>query len=67
MWSKEETRIAQVANINQHPETNGFTSPLKDAAMNTSFLRVELSILIDEKSLYLVGLQPETPSVPQCV
>ena len=67
MWSKEETRIAQVANINQHPGTNGFTSPPKDAAMNTSFLRVELSILIDEKSLYLVGLQPETPSVPQCV
>ena len=38
--------------------TDGFTSPPKDAVMNTSsFLRVELSILIGEKSLYLVGLE----------
>ena len=54
----EETRIAQVAN--QLPRTNGFTSPLKDAGMNTSFLRVELSLLIGDKSLYLVGLEPAT-------
>ena len=61
MWLNEEARIAQVANINQLPGTNGFTSSPKDAAMNTaSFFRVELSILIDEKSLYLVGLEPAT-------
>ena len=29
MWLNEEARIAQVANINQLPGTNGFTSPLK--------------------------------------
>ena len=52
MWFNEETRIAQVANINQLPR-NGFTSPSKDVMMNTSsFLRVELSTLIGEKSLY---------------
>ena len=50
MWLNEETRIAQVANINQLPGTDGFTSPLKDAVINTSsFLRVELSTLIGEK------------------
>ena len=36
MWLKEEARIAQVANINQLPKTNGFTSPPKDAVMNIS-------------------------------
>ena len=52
MWLNEEARIAQVANINQLPGTDGFTSPPKDAVMNTSsFLRVELSTLIGEKSL----------------
>ena len=61
MWLNEEARIAQVANINQLPGTNGFTSPPKDAVMNTSsFLRVELSTLIGEKSLTLVGLEPAT-------
>ena len=41
--------------------TDGFTSPPKDAVMNTSsFLRVELSTLIGEKSLTLVGLEPAT-------
>ena len=50
MWLNEETRIAQVANINQLPVTNGFTSPPKDAVINTSlFLRIELSTLIGEK------------------
>ena len=61
MWLNEEARIAQVANINQLPGTNGFTSPPKDSVMNTSsFLRVELSTLIGEKSLTLVGLEPAT-------
>ena len=61
IWLNEEARIAQVANINQLPGTNGFTSPPKDAVMNTSsFLRVELSTLIGEKSLTLVGLEPAT-------
>ena len=64
MWLNEEARIAQVANINQLPGTNGFTSPPKDAVMNTSsFLRVELSTLIGEKSLTLVGLEPATFSI----
>ena len=50
MWLKEETRIAQGANINLLPGTDGFTSPLKDAVMNTSsFLRAELGTLIGEK------------------
>ena len=50
MWLNEETRIAQVANINQLPRTDGFTSPQKDAVINTSLLlRVELSTLIGEK------------------
>ena len=50
MWLNEETRIAQVANINQLPGTDGFTPPPKDAVINTSlFLRVELSTLIGEK------------------
>ena len=78
MWLNEEARIAQVANINQLPVTNGFTSPPKDVVMNTSsFLRVELSTLIGEKSLTLVGLEPATfrlqastltsrPLVPPC-
>ena len=53
MWLNEEARIAQVANINQLPG--------KGAVMNTSsFLRVELSTLIGEKSLTLVGLEPAT-------
>ena len=61
MWLNEEARIAQVANINQLPGTHGFTSPPKDAVMITSsFLRVELSTLIGEKSLNLVGLEPAT-------
>ena len=55
MWLNEKARIAQVTNINQLPRMRW---------MNTSFLRVELSILIGEKkpvlSLYLVGLQPAT-------
>ena len=46
MWLNKEARIAQIANIN---------------LMNTSsFLRVELSTLIGEKSLTLVGLEPAT-------
>ena len=50
MWLNEETRIAEVANINQLPGTDGFTSPPKDAVINTfSFLKVELSKLIGEK------------------
>ena len=50
MWLNKETRIAQVANINQLPGSNGFTSPPKDAVINTSsFLKVELSTLIGEK------------------
>ena len=60
MWLNEEARIAQVANINQLPGTDGFTSPPKDAVMNASFLKVELSTLIGEKSLILVGLEPAT-------
>ena len=61
MWLNEEARIAQVANINKLPGTDGFTSPPKDAMMNTSsFLRVELSTLIREKSLTLVGLESAT-------
>ena len=48
MWLNEETKIAHVTNINQLP--NGFTSPPKDAVINTfSFLKVELSKLIGEK------------------
>ena len=41
---------------------DGFTSPPKDAVINTfSFLRVELSKHIGErKSLTLVGLEPAT-------
>ena len=34
MWFNEETRIAQVANINQLPGTDGFTSPPKDVMIN---------------------------------
>ena len=50
MWLNEEARIAQVANINQLPGTDGFTSPPKDAVINTSsFFRVELSTPIGEK------------------
>ena len=51
MWLNEEIRISQVANINQVPGTDGFTSPPKDAVINTSsFLKVELrSTLIGEK------------------
>ena len=50
MWLNEEARIAQVTNINQLPGTNSFTSPPKDTVMNTSsFLRVELSILLGGK------------------
>ena len=45
MWLNEETRIAQVANINQLPVTDGFTSPPK----------VELSTLIGEKKPDLSG------------
>ena len=52
---------ARIANINQLPGTDGFTSPPKDAVMSTSsFSRVELSILIGKKSLYLMGLEPAT-------
>ena len=41
MWLNEEARIAQVANINQFPRNDSFTSPPKDAMINTSsFLRV---------------------------
>ena len=43
----DEDGIAPVANINQLPRTNGFTSPLNDAVTSTS--RVELSILMGEK------------------
>ena len=61
MWLNEEATIAQVANINQLPGTDGFISPPKDAMINTSsFLRVELSTLLDEKSMTLVGLEPAT-------
>ena len=61
MWLNEEARIAQVANINQLPGTNSFTSPPKYVVMNTSsFLRVELSTLLGEKSLTLLGLKPAT-------
>ena len=51
MWLNEEIRISQVANINQVPGTDGFTSPPKDAVINTSsFFKVELrSTLIGEK------------------
>ena len=50
MWPNEETRIAQVANINQLPRADGFTSPPKDAVINaSSFLKVELSTLIGKK------------------
>ena len=50
MWLNEEDRISQVANINQLPGTDGFTSPPKEVVINTSsFLRVELSTLIGEK------------------
>ena len=57
MWLNEETRIAQVANVNQLPGTDRFTSPINTA----SFLRVELSTLIGEKSLTLGGgLEPAT-------
>ena len=50
MLFNEESRIAQVANINQLPGTNGFTSSPKDAVINTSsFLKLELSTLIGEK------------------
>lgn len=60
MWLNEEARIAYivVANINQVPGTDGFTSLPKNVVMNrgtSSFLRVELSILIGKKSLYLSG------------
>ena len=49
---------ARIVNINQLPGTDGFTSPPKDAVMNTSaFSRVEL---IGKKSLYLMGLEPAT-------
>ena len=34
--ANEQAEIALVANINQLLRTNGFTSPLKDAMMNTS-------------------------------
>ena len=34
--ASEKAGIAQVVNINQLPMTNGFTSPPKDAVMNTS-------------------------------
>ena len=34
--ANEEAGIAQVANINQLPGTDGFTSPPKDAVMNAS-------------------------------
>ena len=51
MWLNEEDRISQVANINQLPGTDGFTSPPKEVVINTSsFLRVELSTLIGEKA-----------------
>ena len=49
----EEAGIAQVANINQLPGTDGYSSPLKDAVMNTSsffILRAELSIFIHKKA-----------------
>ena len=36
MWLNEEARNTKVANINQLPGTDGFTSPRKDAVMNTS-------------------------------
>ena len=50
MWLSEETRIAQVANINQLPWTDSFTSLPKDAVINNSFfLKVELTTLIGEK------------------
>ena len=52
MWLNEETRIAQVANINQLLGTNGFTSPLKGGAVinkHLLILKVELSTLIGEK------------------
>ena len=35
--TNEEAGIAQVANINQFPRTDSFTSLLKDAMTNTSF------------------------------
>ena len=62
MWLNEETRIAQVANINQLPGTNSFTSSPKDAVINTSsFLKVELSTLIGEKKPDPSGgLEPAT-------
>ena len=36
MWLNEEAGIAQVANINQLPGTDGFTFLPKDAVTNTS-------------------------------
>ena len=47
MWLNQE---ATSANSNQLPRTDGFTSPPKDAVINTSsVLRVELSTFLGEK------------------
>ena len=49
--ANEEAGIAQVANINQFPRRDGDEHLI---------LRVELSILVGEKSLHLAGLEPTT-------
>ena len=59
--ANEEAGIAKIRNNNLLPGTDSFTSSPKDVVTNTfSFLRVQLSILMDEKSLQLVGLKPAT-------
>ena len=48
-------------NEDQLPGTDGFTSPPKDAVINTSsFLKVELSTLIGEQKPDPSGLEPAT-------
>ena len=38
MWLNEQTRIAQVANINQFPGADSFTSPPKNAGDKHLFI-----------------------------
>ena len=59
--ANEEAGIAEVANVNQLPGTDGLYIPSEGYGdEHLLILSVELSILMGEKSLHLVGLEPAT-------
>ena len=58
---KLEAHKLLIATLTSFPGPMALHPLPKDAVMNTSFLRIELSILIGQKkSPHLVGLEPAT-------